>query len=79
MTEPLVWTTRGNLPAADLRYETAWQDGPEFVVFRERHYLGDELVRESAHVLKREGSGGAAAAGDLGGGRPAGTNSLYVF
>ena len=54
--EPLVYTTRGNLPAAALRYETAWQDAPDRVVFRERHYLGDELVRESVHVMLRRGA-----------------------
>lgn len=53
--EPLVYTTKGNLPASLLRYETAWRDAPDHVIFRERHYLGDEVVRESSHVMLREG------------------------
>jgi hypothetical protein len=53
--EPLIWTTKGNLPVSQLRYETAWQDSPDCVVFRETYYLGDEVVKQSVHVLKRQG------------------------
>lgn len=53
--EPLIWTTKGNLPVASLRYETAWHDDEKQVIFRERYYLDDELVRQNVHTLLREG------------------------
>jgi len=74
-TEELIFTSKGMLPAKDLRYETLWIDGMTFEValqlvkqengdmgfspkiekrgflrFVERYYLGDEVVKESAHV-----------------------------
>lgn len=61
MDEPLIYTSKGNLPVASLRLETAWQDTPEYVTFRETYYLGDEVVKQSVHVLKRHG---AAAQGE---------------
>lgn len=53
--EPLVWTTKGNLPAAALTYETAWEDHPDHVKFVERYRLDGEVVRESCHVYNRIG------------------------
>lgn len=63
--EPLIWTTKGNLPVSQLRYETAWHDGADHVAFRERYYLGDEVVKESVHVLKREGAALAPTQGTI--------------
>lgn len=64
--EPLIWTTKGNVPLSSLRYETAWQHIPgERVVFRETHYLGDEMVKQSVHVLKLEGLTTVAEQGQL--------------
>ncbi len=51
---PLIWTIKGNLPLADLRYETSWQDTAEFTTFTENHYLGDELVKSSTHAYNRQ-------------------------
>lgn len=50
---PVIWTSKGNLPVAALRYETAWEDTPTYTKFVERHYLGTEIVRESAHVYSK--------------------------
>ena len=51
--EPLIYTSHGNLPASSLTYETAWEDRPEYTKFVERYKLGDEVVKESAHVYSR--------------------------
>lgn len=47
---PLIWTTKGNLPIEELRHEVEWDVQPDQVIFKERYYLGEELVKESAHV-----------------------------
>ena len=52
---PLIWTTRGNLPVADLEYSTRWEDTPDHTTLIETYRLGGEVVRESAHVLHRRG------------------------
>lgn len=64
--EPLIYTTHGNLPASSLRYETAWEHVPgERVVFRETHYLGDEVVKQSVHVLQLTGCSAGAEQGNF--------------
>lgn len=50
---PLLWTSKGNLPVASLRYVTLWQVGEYQVQFVEEYYLGDELVRRNLHVHYR--------------------------
>ncbi len=47
---PLIYTTKGNLPEPSLRHETEWVDTQDFIKLVIRHYLGDEIVKESAHV-----------------------------
>lgn len=54
MQEPLIWTSKGNLLIADLRYETLWNDSSDFTQFTENYYLGDELVKSSSHVYSRK-------------------------
>lgn len=50
--EPLIWTTRGNLPEASLRLEVQWFVEPgSYVKLVKRHFLGDELVKEGADIL----------------------------
>lgn len=55
MDEPLIYTSKGNLPVKDLRYEHAWEDAKEYIKFTERYWLGDEVVKESAHVYQKRG------------------------
>jgi hypothetical protein len=50
MTEPLIFTTKGNLPVASLRHEVEWRVGEDQIVFLETYFLGDELVKQNAHV-----------------------------
>lgn len=66
--EPLIWTSKGNLPVSALRYETGWHFEPgKYIQFRERYFLGDELVKESAHVLQLTGVTVDMQSGNLGG------------
>jgi hypothetical protein len=52
---PLIWTTKGNLPIADLEYKTEWFDHPEYMTFSEKYFLGEELVKSSVHVYSKIG------------------------
>ena len=49
--EPLIWTSKGNLPLSSLEYETRWEQSETYIKFIETHRLDDEVVREAAHVL----------------------------
>lgn len=52
---PLIYTTKGNLPIADLEYSTAWEEIPgKCTKLIETYRLDGEIVRQSAHVLARE-------------------------
>lgn len=53
---PLIWTTRGNLPLADLAYAVRWEDTPDYIKLIETYTAGDgEVVKESAHVYAKRG------------------------
>ena len=64
--EPLIYTSKGNLPISSLVYQTAWEDQPEYTKFMERYLLDGEVVKESAHVFSRIGVTGIPAAGGIG-------------
>lgn len=51
MDEPLIYTSKGNLPIASLRYEHKREDVPGSIVFIEEFFLGDESVKRAVHVL----------------------------
>lgn len=53
--EPLIHTLRGNLPVSILTYSTRWEDCAEYTKFVETYSLDGVVVRESAHVLARQG------------------------
>ena len=60
---PLVWTTRGNLPIEDLKYESFWEIGDGFVKFSELYRDAEgAIVKESAHVYSKFGVTGEAVA-----------------
>ena len=54
--EPLIWTTKGNLPIASLGYSHAWEDAPEYLKFSETYTLDGEVVKQSAHVYVKQGA-----------------------
>jgi len=60
---PLIYTSKGNLPEADLRMEVEWFVADEYVKVVKRHYLGDELVKEGADVLSFKGAIGETLIG----------------
>ena len=51
---PLIWTTKGNIPVADLRVENVWEDTEDYVKFTELYFLDDEMVKASTHVYCRK-------------------------
>jgi hypothetical protein len=52
--EPLINTIKGNLPVASLAYRHHWEDTDTYTKFVEQYFLGDELVKESAHVMLKK-------------------------
>lgn len=65
--EPLIYTSKGNLPIASLQYKSGWQDTEGALVFFEEYWLGEELVKRSAHALSKQGLTGQTVAGNLNG------------
>ena len=62
-SEPLIYTSKGNVPAASLTYETAWDVQDSYIKFVERYRdESGEVVKESAHVYDRHGVFGAGMA-----------------
>lgn len=64
--EPLIYTTKGNLPLSMLEYKHYRQDQPGVVVFVEEYLLKGESVKRAVHVLPvvgicREGEFGVSA------------------
>lgn len=53
--EPLIWTTKGNLPISILAASVTWVVTPEFVKMTETYRLDGEVVKESAHVCILKG------------------------
>lgn len=65
--EPLIYTSRGNVPAASLTYETQWEFAPGLIKFVERHRAADgEVVKESAHVYDVRNVMAEAVPGSIG-------------
>lgn len=48
--EPLIYTTKGNVPVSSLEARPEWEIGDSRIVFKDRYFLNDELVKESQHV-----------------------------
>lgn len=65
MDEPLIFTTKGNLPIASLEYRHEWQDGPDATVFVEEYRLAGEIVKRAVHVLGKRGVTGESVAGGI--------------
>jgi hypothetical protein len=64
---PLIYTSMGNLPIADLDCKVHWEDAETYTKFVERYFFKGELVRESAHVMFKKGLTAQAKQGGLGG------------
>jgi hypothetical protein len=63
--EPLIWTTKGNLPVSSLAYQHGWQDSEDATVFWEEYRLGDEIVKRNVHAMSKRGVAGESAVNGL--------------
>ena len=53
--EPLIYTSLGNVPEADLEFEPIWEDTPDYTKLRLVYRLNGRVVKESAFVLSKRG------------------------
>ena len=49
--EPLIYTSKGNIPESSLRLDPIWEDTADYTKLTLRYWLADEIVKESAHVF----------------------------
>ena len=63
--EPLIYTSKGNVPVDSLTYKKDWKVDENFVTFREFWYDADgNLVKNNVHMFSLQGltvMGGAQA------------------
>jgi hypothetical protein len=52
--EPLIYTSKGNLPVKDLEMHGEWEDCDEYVKFTEIYTLAGDVVRQSVHVMVKK-------------------------
>ena len=62
---PLIYTSKGNVAEDSLRFEPVWVDTPDFTKLILRYWLGNEVVKESAHVMAKRGLSSDAIAQSL--------------
>lgn len=55
MTEPLVYTSKGNLPIKDLDYFYFWEETEDYIKFSEGYKLNDEIIKQAAHIKLKRG------------------------
>ena len=53
--EPLIYTTKGNLPVRDLAYRHEWIEDDVAITFVEEYRLNGELVKRSTHARLKKG------------------------
>jgi len=53
--QPLVWTTKGNLPGSALEYRTDWFEDDNEITFVEQYWLDGEMVKSSTHKRLKKG------------------------
>lgn len=53
---PLIYTTKGNLPIADLQYATQWFENADEIGMIETYQHEGEEVRRSVHIMKKLGA-----------------------
>ena len=55
--EPLIYTSKGNVPIASLEYRHEWRDEPDALTFIEEYRdATGELVKRAVHVLSKRGA-----------------------
>ena len=63
MDEPMIYTTKGNLPLAGLRPVAVWTDNDDETILASELWDGEDCVRREVHVYKRRGVEVGAAIG----------------
>lgn len=53
--EPLIHTSKGNLPLAALRAAVVWTDNKDETICASELWDGEECVRREVHIYKRTG------------------------
>lgn len=53
--EPLIYTSKGNLPISSLTYRHEWIEDDVAITFAEEYRLNGELVKRSAHSRLKKG------------------------
>jgi len=53
MTEPLIYTIKGNIPISSLDYSAVWLDTADFIKLTETYRLEGEIVKESVHIYMK--------------------------
>ena len=70
MEEPLIYTSKGNIPIKDLEYKYWWIVNENEISFHEQYSLNGEIVKEGAHVyLPKASVTGSALVGGFDGGQ----------
>lgn len=65
--EPLIFTSKGNVPLSTLTLETEWDLQETYIKFVERYRdETGEVVKESAHVYSKLGLTGESAIASIG-------------
>ena len=54
-TTPLIFTSKGNLPVADLQYRHFWLEDDLAITFKEEYLLDGEVVRSNVHCRMKKG------------------------
>ena len=67
MEEPLIWTSKGNLPIKDLECTRTWENTESNVIFAEEYRLNGEIVKRAAHVYIKKPLNLAVEQGKSGG------------
>jgi hypothetical protein len=54
-SEPLLYTSKGNLPVASLREAVVWTQNEDEIICAVEHWLDTECVRRQVNILKLRG------------------------
>lgn len=57
MDEPLIFTTKGNIPVAHLEYSHEWAEDDVAITFIETYRLNGEIVKRNSHARLKKGLG----------------------
>lgn len=63
---PMIHTSKGNLPVELLIQKVTWHDDEINTIFTESYYFGDELVKQSVHVMAKAGNEASIIASAIG-------------